>query len=83
LPGRRFDSFTVNGIGDLVLENLNENRLNVSLRGEGDVRASATGVVGDLTLSIAESGDADMVNSPCIRQSADRRQRQGRAGSEG
>lgn len=58
LPGRPFDSFTLNGTGHLVLENLKQNRLNVSLRGEGDVRAN--GSANDLTLNIAGSGDAEM-----------------------
>lgn len=69
LPGRSFDSFTLNGTGHLVLENLKQNRLNVSLRGEGDVRAN--GSARDLTLNIAGSGDADMgqlaVNSSKVR----------------
>jgi hypothetical protein len=55
LPGRAFDTFTLNGTGRLMLENLKQDRLNVSLRGEGDVRA--TGVADDLTLNIAGSGD--------------------------
>lgn len=58
LPGRAFDSFTLNGTGHLVLENLKQTQLNVSLRGDADVRA--TGVADDLTLTIAGSGDADM-----------------------
>jgi len=58
LPGRTFDSFILNGTGHLVLENLRQTELNVSLRGEGDVRA--TGMADDLTLNIAGSGDADM-----------------------
>lgn len=58
LPGREFDSFTMNGTGHLVLENLNQNRVAVNLRGTGDVRAS--GRAEDLTLTIAGTGDADM-----------------------
>jgi hypothetical protein len=58
LPGRAFDSFTLNGTGHLVLENLKQTQLNISLRGDADVRA--TGVADDLTLTIAGSGDADM-----------------------
>lgn len=69
LPGRAFDSFTLNGTGHLVLENLKQNRLNVNLRGTGDVRAN--GVADDLTLNIAGSGDADLgrlaVNSSKVR----------------
>ena len=58
LPGREFDSFTVNGAGHLVLENLHQNRVAVNLRGAGDVRAS--GQADAVTLTIAGTGDADM-----------------------
>jgi hypothetical protein len=58
LPGRAFRTFTLNGTGHLVLENLNQQALNVNLHGEGDVRA--TGMAEDLSLTLAGAGKADL-----------------------
>ena len=58
LPGRSFHTFTLNGTGHLVLEDLDQPALNVNLRGAGDVRA--TGMAEDLSLTMAGAGKADL-----------------------
>lgn len=58
LPGHAFESFTLNGAGQLLLENINQERLDVKLRGFGDVQAS--GRADDLDLSISGAGNADL-----------------------
>ncbi len=50
--------FSIRGSGDMVLEDLNEERVEISIAGSGSV--IATGEVGRLSLSIAGSGDADL-----------------------
>ena len=57
LPGRAFETFTLNGAGRLLLENIDQNHLGVHVRGFGDVRA--TGRADDLDLSISGAGNAD------------------------
>lgn len=58
LPGRTFDSFTLNGAGRLLLENIDQQRLDVTVRGFGDIRA--TGKADDLDLNISGAGNADL-----------------------
>jgi len=57
LPGRAFSDFSVNGSGTLTLEDINQPRLTITIRGSG--KASATGTAEEVDLSIAGSGDAD------------------------
>ena len=58
LPGRALNQFTLNGTGHLVLENINQRRLEIKLNGRGDVRG--TGTAEDVDLRIAGSGDAHL-----------------------
>lgn len=58
LPGRAFRTFTLNGTGRLVLENLNQTALNINLHGEGEV--SATGLAEHLSLVMTGAGKADL-----------------------
>jgi hypothetical protein len=58
LPGRALNQFTLNGTGHLVLENINQRRLDIKLKGSGDVRG--TGTAEDMDLRIAGSGDAHL-----------------------
>ena len=60
LPGLPLSDFTLNGSGRLVLENINQPALEVSLRGSGEIEA--TGVAEDVSLSIAGSGEARLAN---------------------
>jgi len=50
--------FSIRGSGDMVLEDLDEERVEISIAGSGSV--TATGEAGRLSLSIAGSGDADL-----------------------
>lgn len=50
--------FSVQGSGDMIIENLNEEEAEISITGSGSVRAAGT--VGTLSLSIMGSGDADL-----------------------
>ncbi len=50
--------FSIRGSGDMVLQDLDEERVEISIAGSGSV--TATGEVGRLSLSIAGSGDADL-----------------------
>jgi hypothetical protein len=56
LPGVPLASFTLNGSGTLVLEELNQRELEIDVRGSGEVRA--TGSAQDVDLDIAGSGEA-------------------------
>jgi hypothetical protein len=56
LPGAPLESFTLNGSGTLVLEELNQPQLEIDLRGSGEVRA--TGSAQNVDLDIAGSGEA-------------------------
>ena len=60
LPGLPLSDFTLNGSGRLVLENINQPELEVSLRGSGEVEA--TGTAENVDLSIAGSGEARLAN---------------------
>jgi hypothetical protein len=56
LPGVPLASFTLNGSGTLVLEELNQPELEIDVRGSGEVRA--TGSAENVDLDIAGSGEA-------------------------
>ena len=58
LPGREFQKFGIAGSGNLVLQNLNQNRLKVSIAGSGSIKAD--GKVQNTEIHIAGSGDADL-----------------------
>jgi Putative auto-transporter adhesin, head GIN domain len=58
LPGREFKKFGIAGSGNLVLQNLNQNRLKVSIAGSGSIKAD--GKVQNAEIHIAGSGDADL-----------------------
>jgi hypothetical protein len=58
LPGREFKKFGIAGSGNLVLQNLNQNRLKVSIAGSGSIKAD--GKVENTEIHIAGSGDADL-----------------------
>jgi len=58
LPGQEFKKFGIAGSGNLVLQNLNQNRLKVSIAGSGSIKAD--GKVEKAEIHIAGSGDADL-----------------------
>jgi Putative auto-transporter adhesin, head GIN domain len=58
LPGREFKKFGIAGSGNLVLQNLNQNKLKVSIAGSGSIKAD--GKVETTEIHIAGSGDADL-----------------------
>ena len=58
LPGREFKKFGIAGSGNLVLQNLNQDRLKVSIAGSGSIKAD--GKVEHAEIHIAGSGDADL-----------------------
>jgi hypothetical protein len=58
LPGREFKKFGIAGSGNLVLQNLNQERLKVSIAGSGSIKAD--GKVEHAEIHIAGSGDADL-----------------------
>jgi hypothetical protein len=58
LPGREFKKFSIAGSGNLLLQNLNQNRLKVSIAGSGSIKAD--GKVENTEIHIAGSGDADL-----------------------
>lgn len=58
LPGRIFKRFGIAGSGKLVLNDLNQERLKVSIAGSGNIKA--TGKVDETEIHIAGSGDADL-----------------------
>jgi len=58
LPGREFKKFGIAGSGNLVLHNLNQEKLKVSIAGSGNIKAD--GKVEHAEVHIAGSGDADL-----------------------
>jgi hypothetical protein len=50
--------FELNGSGDLAIANYKQDKLDVRISGNGDVRAN--GEAGDVTLDVSGSGDADL-----------------------
>ena len=58
LPGREFKKFGIAGSGSLVLHNLNQEKLKVSIAGSGSIKAD--GKVENAEIRIAGSGDADL-----------------------
>lgn len=60
LPGRSFRSFGIAGSGNLVLHNLDQERLKVSIAGSGNIKAD--GKVERTEVHIAGSGDIDMAH---------------------
>jgi hypothetical protein len=58
LPGSAMRSFTINGSGRLLLDNIKQDELKIAIHGRGDVRGS--GEAERLVLTIAGSGDADL-----------------------
>jgi hypothetical protein len=60
LPGLPLSDFTLNGSVRLVLENIDQPELEVSIHGSGEVEA--TGSAEDVSLSIAGAGEARLAN---------------------
>ncbi len=60
LPGREFKKFGIAGSGNLVLHNLDQERLKVSIAGSGNIKAD--GKVERTEVHIAGSGDIDMAH---------------------
>ena len=60
LPGREFKKFSIAGSGNLVLQNLNQERLKVTIAGSGNIKAD--GKVQRTEVHIAGSGDVDMAH---------------------
>ena len=58
LPGGEFRKFGIAGSGRLQLQNLDQEKLKVSIAGSGNIKA--TGKVGETEIHIAGSGDADL-----------------------
>jgi hypothetical protein len=58
LPGGEFKKFGIAGSGKLNLQNLDQQKLKVSIAGSGNIKA--TGKVGETEIHIAGSGDADL-----------------------
>jgi hypothetical protein len=58
LPGRHFRKLGIAGSGKLLLDDLDQDRLKVSISGSGTIRGN--GRVENLEIHIAGSGDADM-----------------------
>jgi len=58
LPGREFKKFGIAGSGNLVLHDLAQERLKVSIAGSGSIKAD--GKVEHAEIHIAGSGDADL-----------------------
>jgi len=58
LPGREFKKFGIAGSGSLVLHNLDQEKLKVSIAGSGSIKAD--GKVEEAEIRIAGSGDADL-----------------------
>lgn len=57
LPGREFKKFSIAGSGNLVLQNLNQEKLKLSIAGSGNIKAD--GKVERTEVHIAGSGDID------------------------
>lgn len=60
LPGRAFKKFGIAGSGNLVLQNLNQERLKVGIAGSGSIKAD--GKVEHAEIHIAGSGEADLAH---------------------
>ncbi len=58
LPGQEFKKFGIAGSGNLVLQNLNQEKVKVSIAGSGNIKAD--GNVERVEIHIAGSGDADL-----------------------
>jgi hypothetical protein len=58
LPGRAFREYHLEGLADLNLVNLAQDKLKITLAGKGDV--TATGKADDLDIDIAGSGDTHL-----------------------
>ena len=58
LPGREFKDFSLAGVGDMTLENLDQQELGINVAGAGNVAAS--GKVESLKLHVAGAGDAKL-----------------------
>jgi hypothetical protein len=58
LPGREFKKFGIAGSGNLVLHNLNQDRLKLSIAGSGSIKAD--GKVERAEIHIAGSGDVNL-----------------------
>jgi hypothetical protein len=58
LPGRQFEGFSIAGVGNMTLENIDQPDLKISVAGAGKVAAS--GKVESLELHVAGAGDAKL-----------------------
>jgi len=58
LPGGEFKKFGIAGSGRLTLDNLDQEKLKVSIAGAGNIKAN--GKVGEANIFIAGSGDANL-----------------------
>jgi putative autotransporter adhesin-like protein len=67
LPGREFHKFGIAGSGNLTLNRLNQDELNLSIAGSGSIKAD--GRLGSADLHIAGSGDinAAQVNAQVVK----------------
>jgi hypothetical protein len=60
IEGPSLTTFALNGSGDVVLDDINQQQLEIEIRGSGSVRGA--GSVGNLDLAIVGSGDADLAD---------------------
>lgn len=67
LPGRIFKKFTIAGSGNLELQNLNQDRLELEIRGSGSIKAD--GKIQNADASIRGSGDINIarVNAAVVK----------------
>jgi hypothetical protein len=67
LPGRAFKKFSITGSGNLTLNNLNQDRLELSIRGSGSIKGD--GKLQNADASIRGSGDINIaqVNAAVVK----------------
>ena len=58
LPGREFRKFEIAGSGNLILDKLDQSRMEIEIAGSGSVKAN--GKIDDLKIEVAGSGKADL-----------------------
>jgi len=58
LPGRTFRSVTIAGVGDVVMEDVDQSELDLTIAGAGEIKAH--GHSDDVKLTIAGAGDAHL-----------------------
>lgn len=60
LPGRQFQSFSIAGVADMTLENIDQPDLQLHIAGTGNIAAS--GKASDVELHVAGAGDAKLAS---------------------